>query len=123
QEGRAAEAGARQLRAGGNAVDAAVATAFALAVTHPEAGNVGGGGFLVLWLPGASPARARGCLPASQPSPERRIGGGTSVAVNFREVAPRAATAGMFLNAEGSANRQRSTRGLLSTGVPGSVAG
>ncbi len=123
QEGLAAEAGARQLRAGGNAVDAAVATAFALAVTHPPAGNLGGGGFLVLWVPGASPARGRGCLPATGPSPERSIGGGVSVAVNFREEAPGAAAAGMFLRADGSVDRQRATRGLLSAGVPGSVAG
>jgi gamma-glutamyltranspeptidase/glutathione hydrolase len=123
QEGLAAAAGARQLRAGGNAVDAAVATAFALAVTHPEAGNLGGGGFLLLWLPGPSHARGRGCLPAGQPSPERPIGGGISVAVNFREVAPRAATAAMFLNPDGSVNRQRATRSALSAGVPGSVAG
>jgi gamma-glutamyltranspeptidase/glutathione hydrolase len=123
QERLAAEAGVRQLRAGGNAVDAAVATAFALAVTYPQAGNLGGGGFLLLWLPGPSPARGRGCLPPTAPSPERRLGNGTAVAVNFREEAPRAATAGMFLNADGSVNRQRSTRGLQSVGVPGSVAG
>lgn len=123
QEVHAAEAGVRQLRAGGNAVDGAVATAFALAVTHPQAGNLGGGGFLVLWLPGVSPARGRGCLPATAPSPERRLGNGTAVAVNFREQAPRAATAGMFLKADGSVDRQRATRGLLSAGVPGSVAG
>jgi gamma-glutamyltranspeptidase/glutathione hydrolase len=123
QEVHAAEAGARQLRGGGNAVDAAVATAFALAVTHPEAGNLGGGGFLLLWLPGASPARGRGCWPQAGPSPERRIGNGTAVAVNFREQAPQAATAGMFLKADGSVDRQRATRSLLSVGVPGSVAG
>ena len=123
QETHAAAAGARQLRAGGNAVDAAVATAFALAVTHPEAGNLGGGGFLVLWLPGASPAGGRGCWPQGAPSPERRLGKGTTVAVNFREQAPRAATAGMFLTAEGAVDRQRAIRSLLSVGVPGSVAG
>ncbi|MFN9548008.1 MAG: gamma-glutamyltransferase [Cyanobacteriota bacterium] len=123
QEGHAAEAGARQLRAGGNAVDAAVATAFALAVTHPVAGNLGGGGFLVLWLPGPSPAGGRGCLPRGAPSPERRLGNGTAVAVNFREEAPQAARSGMFLKADGSVDRQRSTRSLLSAGVPGSVAG
>ncbi|MFN7901064.1 MAG: gamma-glutamyltransferase [Synechococcaceae cyanobacterium] len=123
QEGLAAEAGARQLRVGGNAVDAAVATAFALAVTHPPAGNLGGGGFLLLWLPGASPARGRGCLPATGPSPERSIGAGVAVAVNFREEAPGAATAGMFLQSDGTVDRQRSTQGLLSVGVPGSVAG
>jgi len=123
QEGRAAEAGARQLRAGGNAVDGAVATAFALAVTYPQAGNLGGGGFLVLWLPGASPAQRRGCLPATAPSPERRLGNGTAVAVNFREEAPAAATAGLFLKADGSVDRQRATRSPLSAGVPGSVAG
>ena len=123
QEARAAEAGARQLRAGGNAVDAAVATAFALAVTYPQAGNLGGGGFLVLWLPGASPARGRGCLPPGGPSPERAIGKGTAVAINFRERAPRAATPDMFLKPDGGVDRQRSLRGLVSTGVPGTVAG
>jgi gamma-glutamyltranspeptidase/glutathione hydrolase len=123
QEGFAAEAGARQLRAGGNAVDGAVATAFALAVTHPQAGNLGGGGFLVLWLPGPSPARARGCLSALPSSPERSLGKGTAVAINFREQAPRAATPGLFLNSDGNVDRQRATRSLLSVGVPGTVAG
>ncbi|MFM7641080.1 MAG: gamma-glutamyltransferase [Cyanobium sp.] len=123
QESFAAEAGVRQLRAGGNAVDGAVATAFALAVTYPQAGNLGGGGFLVLWLPGPSPARGRGCLPSNAPSPERPIGAGTAVAINFREEAPQAATAGLFLKADGSVDRQRATRSLLSVGVPGSVAG
>ncbi|MCP9797841.1 gamma-glutamyltransferase, partial [Cyanobium sp. Lug-B] len=102
QEPLASAAGAAILRQGGNAVDGAVATAFALAVTLPQAGNLGGGGFLLLWLPGPSPARQRGCLveasggnPAA--GPELAIGGGTAVAVNFRETAPAAATATMFL--------------------------
>ncbi len=123
QDGHAAEAGARQLRAGGNAVDGAVATAFALAVTHPQAGNLGGGGFLVLWLPGPSPARLRGCVPPMGPSPELPIGTGTAVAINFREQAPRAATPGLFLKADGTVDRQRATRSLLSSAVPGTVAG
>jgi gamma-glutamyltranspeptidase/glutathione hydrolase len=123
QDGWAAEAGARQLRAGGNAVDGAVATAFALAVTHPQAGNLGGGGFLVLWLPGPSPAQGRGCVPPNAPSPEQAIARGIAVAINFREQAPQAATPGLFLRADGTVDRQRATRSVLSTGVPGTVAG
>ena len=135
QEGRASAVGAAILRQGGNAVDGAVATAFALAVTLPQAGNLGGGGFLVLWLPGESPARARGCLgpgvsgsaglvgPHAQAGPERPIGQGFAVAVNFRETAPAAARADLFLRGDGSVDRQRATRSLQSTAVPGSVAG
>jgi len=123
QEGRASEAGAAILRQGGNAVDGAVATAFALAVTLPQAGNLGGGGFLLLWLPGESPARARGCLGPKVSGPERPIGQGFAVAVNFRETAPAAARADLFLRGDGSVDRQRATRSLQSTAVPGSVAG
>jgi len=128
QEPLASAAGAAILRQGGNAVDGAVATAFALAVTLPQAGNLGGGGFLLLWLPGPSPAAARGCLdgaPAGTKAsgPELAIGGGTAVAVNFRETAPAAATATMFLGPDGQVDRSRATRSLLSTAVPGSVAG
>ena len=123
QEGRASEAGAAILRQGGNAVDGAVATAFALAVTLPQAGNLGGGGFLLLWLPGESPARARGCLGPEASGPERPIGQGFAVAVNFRETAPAAARADLFLRGDGSVDRQRATRSLQSTAVPGSVAG
>jgi gamma-glutamyltranspeptidase / glutathione hydrolase len=126
QERLASEAGAAVLRQGGNAVDAAVATAFALAVTLPQAGNLGGGGFALLWLPGPSPARGRGCLPVQRPGasgPELAIGRGVAVAVNFRETAPLAATPGMFLAADGQVDRQRATRSLLSTAVPGTPAG
>ncbi len=128
QEPLASAAGAAILRQGGNAVDGAVATAFALAVTLPQAGNLGGGGFLLLWLPGPSPARQRGCLdgaPAGTKAsgPELAIGGGTAVAVNFRETAPAAASATMFLGPDGQVDRARATRSLLSTAVPGSVAG
>ena len=125
QEPLASAAGAAILRQGGNAVDGAVATAFALAVTLPQAGNLGGGGFLLLWLPGPSPARQRGCLAEAPPGgdPERLLGGGTAVAVNFRETAPAAATATMFLGPDGQVDRTRATRSLLSTAVPGSVAG
>jgi gamma-glutamyltranspeptidase/glutathione hydrolase len=87
------------LAAGGNAVDAAVATAFALAVVHPSAGNIGGGGFAVV-----------------------RTGPGKAVALDFREVAPAAATADMYLDKAGNPTGA-SLRGNLSSGVPGSVAG
>ena len=128
QEPLASAAGAAILRQGGNAVDGAVATAFALAVTLPQAGNLGGGGFLLLWLPGPSPARQRGCLAgapggANATGPELAIGRGTAVAVNFRETAPAAATATLFLGPDGQVDRIRATRSLLSTAVPGSVAG
>jgi gamma-glutamyltranspeptidase/glutathione hydrolase len=118
QEAWAAAVGAQILRQGGNAVDAAVATAFALAVTLPQAGNLGGGGFLVLWLPHGSAAAAAEPLPQA-----RAIGRGLAVAVNFREMAPLAARPDLFLRPDGSVDRERATRSLLSTAVPGTVAG
>ena len=115
QEALAAGVGASILRQGGNAVDAAVATCFALAVTLPQAGNLGGGGFLVLWLPrsAARPLQA----------PALTIGRGQAVALNFRETAPLAVRPELFLQADGSVDRLKATRSLLSTGVPGTVAG
>jgi gamma-glutamyltranspeptidase/glutathione hydrolase len=100
QEGHAAEVGREVLRAGGNAVDAAIATAFALAVTLPEAGNLGGGGFLVAYLP------------------DRR----EVVAVDFREMAPRSATPTMYLGPDGKP-RPRYRTGAWAAGVPGTVRG
>ena len=101
QERLASGVGAAILRRGGNAIDAAVATAFALAVTLPQAGNLGGGGFLLFWHQGQRKAYA----------------------LNFREMAPRRAYAEMFLGADGDVDRQKATRSLLSSGVPGTVAG
>ncbi len=99
QERRAAEAGAQVLRDGGTATDAAVATAFALAVTHPAAGNLGGGGFLL-----------------------HRDAKGKASFLDFREMAPARAHARMFLR-EGVYDEDRHHESLRSVGVPGSVAG
>jgi len=87
------------LRKGGNAVDAAVATAFALAVTYPEAGNLGGGGFMTLYVDGKP------------------------YFLDYRETAPAGAAAGMYLNAEGEAVAARSQFGNLAVGTPGTVRG
>lgn len=96
---QASDAGAAMLAAGGNAVDAAVTTAFVLAVVHPTAGNIGGGGFAVV-----------------------RLEPGKLVALDFREVAPGAATETMYLDADGNPTKA-STVGHLAAGVPGAVAG
>ena len=99
QEPHAARVGLEVLRAGGSAVDAAVATAFALAVTHPTAGNIGGGGFMLV-------------RPAS----------GRPVAYDFREAAPAAADASMFL-VNGTYDETRHHNSHVAVGVPGTVAG
>ena len=99
-ERHASEAGVAVMRRGGNAVDAAVATGFALAVTFPVAGNVGGGGFLVLRFPD-----------------------GRATTLDYRETAPAAATRDMFLDSTGAFVPARSQVGALAAGVPGAVAG
>jgi gamma-glutamyltranspeptidase/glutathione hydrolase len=96
----ASDAGLQMLQAGGNAVDAAVATGFALAVVHPAAGNLGGGGFMML-----------------------RLANGQAHFLDFREMAPRRASANMYLDSKGEVLPEASTVGYLSVGVPGSVAG
>ncbi|RAI03941.1 gamma-glutamyltransferase [Acuticoccus sediminis] len=101
QERQASEVGRDIMRRGGNAIDAAVATAFALAVTLPRAGNLGGGGFMVV----------------------HRGDTGETVAIDARETAPAASDRDMFLNAEGEADPELSRRSGLAVGVPGTVAG
>jgi len=96
----ASQVGVEVLREGGNAVDAAVATAFALAVTHPKAGNIGGGGFLVY-----------------------RPRQGAAQAFDFREIAPAAAHPTMWLDENGEYDGQRHHSSHLAVGVPGTVAG
>ncbi len=100
QETISARVGAKVLREGGNAMDAAVATAFALAVTYPTAGNIGGGGFIVY-----------------------RAGSGEAVAYDFRERAPAKAHARMFLQDDGGYDFELHHDSHLSVGVPGTVAG
>jgi gamma-glutamyltranspeptidase/glutathione hydrolase len=96
----AGEAGLEILRAGGNAVDAAVAVAFALAVVEPQAGNIGGGGFLLL-----------------------RMADGRSSFIDYRETAPSSASRDMYLRADGSLDAEAATLGYRASGVPGTVAG
>jgi gamma-glutamyltranspeptidase/glutathione hydrolase len=96
----AADAGVEIMRDGGNAVDAAVATGFALAVVHPAAGNIGGGGFMLI-----------------------RLHDGKSTFIDYREKAPLAATANMYLDAKGDVVPDASIVGYKAIGVPGSVAG
>ncbi len=96
----ASAAGVEALKAGGNAIDAAIATGFALAVTHPTAGNIGGGGFMVIRWPD-----------------------GRTTALDFREKAPLASHARMFLDANGEYSSQIHHNSHIAVGVPGTVAG
>ena len=96
----ASRAGVQIMQAGGNAVDAAVATGFALAVVHPQAGNLGGGGFMLI-----------------------RMADGNTHFLDFRETAPAAATANMYLDAKGNVIADASVVGYKAIAVPGSVAG
>src|SRR6266850_7008319 len=101
QEKIAARIGADVLKRGGNAVDAAVATGFAMAVTYPRAGNIGGGGFMIIH------------------SAERH----EDIAIDYRETAPAATTREIFLGADGKPDIAKSCDSALGIGVPGTVAG
>jgi gamma-glutamyltranspeptidase/glutathione hydrolase len=101
QEKLAVQIGADVLRQGGNAVDAAVATGFALAVTYPRAGNIGGGGFMVIH------------------SAERN----EDIAIDYRETAPAATRRDIFLGPDGKPDTDKSRNSALGIGVPGTVAG
>jgi gamma-glutamyltranspeptidase/glutathione hydrolase len=100
QEATAARVGADILRQGGNAVDAAVAVGFALAVTYPRAGNLGGGGFMLI-----------------------HQASGNDAAIDYRETAPAAITNKSFLDADGNADPRKSRDSALAIGVPGTVEG
>ena len=106
----ASDAGLAVLKAGGNAVDAAVAVGFALAVVYPRAGNIGGGGFMLL----------RG---GDAGKPGSKMKGGETHFIDFRERAPGAATRDMYLDAKGDVVPGLSTQGYKAVGVPGTVAG
>ncbi len=101
QEKIAAQVGADVLKRGGNAVDAAVATGFAMAVTYPRAGNIGGGGFMLIH------------------SAEHN----EDIAIDYRETAPAATTAGIFLGSDGKPDATKSRDSALGIGVPGTPAG
>ncbi len=101
EEHFATEAGLQILKGGGNAVDAAVTIAFTLAVTLPRAGNIGGGGFMLIHL-----ARSN-----------------RTIAIDYREKAPKRATRDMFLDKSGNVDAEKSTHSYLAVGVPGTVAG
>lgn len=101
QDRIAAEVGRDILKKGGNVVDAAVATGFALAVTHPQAGNIGGGGFMLIKLADRDDV----------------------IAIDYREMAPSGASRDMFLDANGDVDNLRARFSHLSSGVPGSVMG
>ncbi len=96
----ASDTGVAVLKQGGSAVDAAIAVAYALAVTFPEAGNLGGGGFMTV-----------------------RFADGRTTFIDFRETAPQAATPNMYLDAQGQVIPLLSTRGYRAVGIPGTVAG
>lgn len=96
----ASEVGVKILQEGGNAIDAAVGVGFALAVVYPQAGNIGGGGFMLI-----------------------RLADGTATSIDFREKAPLLATRNMYLDTDGNVIEDLSTTGHLAAGVPGSVAG
>src|SRR5688572_3896385 len=101
QEKLATRVGVDILKAGGNAVDAAVAVGFALAVTHPQAGNIGGGGFMLVHLAARN----------------------ETIAIDYRETAPAAMTRDVFLDENGEADPKKSRDSALGVGVAGTVAG
>ena len=96
----ASKIGVEILKKGGNAIDAAIATQFALAVVHPSAGNIGGGGFMVL-----------------------RLAYDSTAALDYRESAPSAASPNMYIGETGELVQGLSTEGHLASGIPGTVAG
>ena len=100
-EEHATRAGLEVLKEGGNAVDAAVTIGFTLAVTFPRAGNIGGGGFMLVHLADSN----------------------KTVAIDYREKAPKAATRDMFLDKNGNVDNDKARNSILSVGVPGTVAG
>ncbi|NNJ73519.1 MAG: gamma-glutamyltransferase, partial [Enterobacterales bacterium] len=101
QEAIASRVGVEILKQGGNAIDAAVAVGFALAVTYPRAGNLGGGGFMLIY----------------------KANDELATAIDYREMAPKAAFRDMFLDEKGNVDNQKARFSALSSGIPGTVAG